>query len=102
MIHMTPDERAAKKKRDKQRQKANKNKATTIRPGSSVGSPISGSGSAKVKAHKDVLPGMIRVDRTTANLPGFDAPMPWDAPRVIEFNEGMDNKPKKWFWFEPK
>ena len=84
---MTPDERAAKKKRDKQRQKDNKNKATNLRASGVVGSPISGSGSAKVRAHKDVLPGMKKVDRTTSMLPGYDAP----APRTIEFREGTED-----------
>ena len=62
-MRMSPEERAAKKKRDKERQKANKKKAPTIKPAGVVGSPISGSNAwgtvsgAKVKAHKDKLPG---------------------------------------------
>lgn len=94
---MTPDERAAKKKRDKQRQKENKNKPTSLRAPSSVGSAVSGSNSfggksgAKVKAHKEVLPDMKKVDRTTAIIAGYDAP----APRSAVFQEGIEDHDTK-------
>ena len=68
---MTPEERAAKKKRDKQRQKENKNRATSIRAAGVVGSPISGSGSAKVKASKQRLPGLSAVEQAVAMSPQF-------------------------------
>ena len=68
---MTPEERAAKKKRDKQRQKANKGRATEIKAAGVVGSAISGSGSAKVRASKDKTPGMSRLEQTISMSPQF-------------------------------
>lgn len=69
---MSPEERAAKKKRDKQRQKDNKNRATSIKPAGVVGSAISGSGSAKVRASKQRLPGMSATEQAIALSPQFD------------------------------
>ena len=76
MGDMTPEERAAKKKRDKARQKANKNKPTDF-PAGVVGSGISGTtksgtkSGAKVKASKESLPQMNRHERFLAAGPQF-------------------------------
>lgn len=69
---MSQEERAAKKKRDKERQKANKNKPRNITAAGVVGSAISGSGGAKVRAHKDVLPGQSKMEQVISRSPQFD------------------------------
>lgn len=82
---MTPDERAAKKKRDKQRQKANKDKPLNNSAAGVVGSGISGSNShwvksgAKVKVTKEKLPPMRAHERLVAFR---DAQGPLGDPRA--------------------